>query len=330
MSGVQFARVESYAVCNRAGSTRANADGILGEALREEGRCDHVEKPMKPSIVLGDEQTAKIIREELDTMLLFGKAEIETKDGKKTRKMAKDSPVLAACVFSYPGRSPALTSEWKAWAQVKAEAKKAGQIAPPPPESYKAFKAWQEDVLRFASKKYGDRLRFAVAHFDESHPHLHIYALAKMRPDGVVDLKGLHPGRDAKEAVRKSGKEKGETEKEFASRQMAAYKAAMRGWQDEYQESVGKLHAQARFGPKRRRMSRGEWAAEKDRLREEKGLRTKLAAAEEEVASLKQKEIERAARAAQRLIERAATVAKGVDSVPPHLRGGPKPKGPGG
>jgi hypothetical protein len=272
MSGVQFARVEGYAITPRKTSKRSSADDILAEAMREEGHCNHVEQPLEPTFVFGDASTVETVRAELDSIALFGKTEIAlaAKKGGGTgiRKLGCDAPVLTAAVFSYPGRTAALNAEWKLYAKARKEAKADGKPLPNPPASWRAFKKWQDDVLGFAKEQYDGQLRFAVAHFDEEHPHLHVYAVAKKRPDDVVELLGLHPGRDAKEAVRAAGKEKGETEKEFAARQMKAYKSAMQAWQDAYHDKVGKHHGQARLGPKRRRMSRGEWKADQKRNRE--------------------------------------------------------------
>lgn len=266
--GTQFVREETYAATTRKGSKSPSADGIIGEALRESGKCDHVEKPQKPSFVFGTEADLLAAREEVYRLAREGKTEVKRANGKvEKRKMASDAPTLAAFVFSYPGKSAALFNEWKAYNQIRREEEKRGRRPPPPPKSWLEVEKWKKLVVSFLQKKHGKNFKCALCHMDEEYLHIHAYVIAEQRPDGVVMLNGLHPGRDAKEAARREIVE-GETKKEAAARQMRAYKAAMREFQNEYHEEVGKKTGQARFGPKRRRMTRGEWAEEKRRNRE--------------------------------------------------------------
>ena len=273
--GVQFFRVQSYGATAKKGSRSRTADSVLAEAMRVEGHAPHVPKPREPEVLFGN---LDAIGDEIARLAREGKAEKVRADGSvTTRKLHANAPTLAAAVLSYPGATPALLNEWKL-------AMKAGK----PPASFTAFERWKKLTLEWLRSEWGDKFKAAVVHWDESHPHIHAYAVAEQRVDGVVDLTGLHVGRDAKQNARKLAV-KGETASEAATRQKVAYVEAMKAIQDRYNESVGKRCGQARFGPKRRRMSRGEWKAEKQRLREEAALHAKIERQAEHIAALEQK-----------------------------------------
>lgn len=202
--GTQFARIESYGAGVRKGSKNPSADGVIGEALREDGKCDHVERPQKPNFAFGTEADLLWVREEVFRLARDGKTEVTRSDGRKElRKLANDAPTLTAAVFSYPSRSIPLQTEWKAYAQILREAKRQGRNPPPPPKSWVAFENWKKKVVKFMQEKYGDKFKAALYHMDEEHIHIHAYAVANQRPDGVVVLTGMHDGRDAKEEARR-------------------------------------------------------------------------------------------------------------------------------
>ena len=101
------------------------------------------------------------------------------------------------------------------------------------------YQKWASLNLEYLQNKYGDNLRAVVEHTDEEYPHLHFY----VQSDTEVNAKMIHDGY-------KAGKD---------------YKRACQKWQDEYYEAVAVKCGMARLGPKRRRLNRAEWHAEKER-----------------------------------------------------------------
>ena len=98
------------------------------------------------------------------------------------------------------------------------------------------------DVLEFHRKHIGP-IDSAIVHWDETYPHLHIYTSS-------MDARGLTPGWRAKREVLDAGGK--------AKDANAAYKEAMRGWQDAFYLEVGQLNGLDRLGPKRQRLTRRE------------------------------------------------------------------------
>ena len=68
---------------------------------------------------------------------------------------------------------------------------------------------------------------------------------------GGKSVKPLHPGYAASVPIRQAGGTQ--------AAQSDAYKAAARGWQDEYHKKVAAECGLARLGPGRQRLSRAQW-----------------------------------------------------------------------
>lgn len=109
---------------------------------------------------------------------------------------------------------------------------------------------FREATVAWLREQYGPRLRSVVEHIDEAYPHLHFYAV----PLAGERFEVLHPGREAAAKKAQEGGKKGA--------QNAQYKAAMQGWQDDFQTAVAARFGLLRHGPKRRRLTRGAWVAE--------------------------------------------------------------------
>ena len=92
-----------------------------------------------------------------------------------------------------------------------------------PAEQAKDWPRFREATVAWLREQYGERLRSVVEHTDEAHPHLHFYAV----PLPGERFEVLHPGRQAAAKKAQQGAKKGA--------QNAAYKAAMVGWQDDFQ-----------------------------------------------------------------------------------------------
>lgn len=124
-----------------------------------------------------------------------------------------------------------------------------------PSEQAKDWPRFREATVAWLKQQYGERLRSVVEHTDEAHPHLHFYAV----PLPGERFEVLHPGRQAAAKKAQQGAKKGA--------QNAAYKAAMVGWQDDFQNAVAAHFALTRRGPGKRRLTRGAWKAEQEQAR---------------------------------------------------------------
>lgn len=211
----QFIHVECYA---RKGSQQAgkppkmSAREVAAEAERQPGNCPHVHSPRPPVVLHGTTP-----RDALADAEAWAN---QAKDA-QGRKLRQDGHCLLAGVVSMPAER---ADEWP------------------------AFRAAAVEWLR---REYGERLRCAVEHTDEPHPHLHFYAV----PLPGERFEVLHAGQRAAKAAASAGMVKG--------KQNSEYIAAMRGWQDRFHSEVSAEHGLLRLGPARQRLSRAEWQAQK-------------------------------------------------------------------
>ena len=169
----QFARIESFGLTvSKQAKTKKNKTTILGacgEAARVEGFTKHLEEPGTADIVFG-----------INPMDLHRQIEKGFKTQNRARKKAggkarqKDSLLMSAGVFSYPG------------------------------EVDDDFYQWQADCIAYLKDEYGDKFKSAVVHLDESNPHLHFFLcdLKKLTVD-----EGLDPAKtdQRKQRVLKDG-----------------------------------------------------------------------------------------------------------------------------
>lgn len=124
------------------------------------------------------------------------------------RSIRKDQKTLVTIVASYPAKMEELGNDAALAADVR---------------------QWEARTVAWLRRQYGDQVLSVVRHVDEAHPHLHAYVLP-------FDLKAqsLHSGAEAKRAVMSSERCPGEDGKARNRRGDAAYRAAMREWQDSY------------------------------------------------------------------------------------------------
>lgn len=187
----QFAHTESFSLNKNPKSKKTDVAGVCGEVTRSPGFCDHVDEVEKPDLIYG-----------INPLELQTKITVRFKQLKKESKGSgvagprKDRLVLTAGIFSYPGT-----------------------------ETDETFYEWQADCVDYLKKEYGDNLKSVVAHYDESHPHLHFLLcdLKTLRVDG-----GLDPAKTAQHEFR-------QLKKEVTVSQFDALKA----FQDRFHAQVG-------------------------------------------------------------------------------------------
>ena len=198
-----------------------SAGQIIDEVLREPHAVPHVENPQKPNFVLGSEDDLRTLIPRIEA------AAASYKNPKDGRKLRSDAHVLLAGVASYPR-----------------------EAAENNPANYEKWKAKTVDFLR---EKYGDKLFSVVEHLDESHPHIHFYAVDFEN----LNAKMLHDGHRAAAQLPQLSKEAG-----------LAFKGAMREYQSTYYQNVGAQVGLTRIGPGRKRATRDEWNAQKAEAKE--------------------------------------------------------------
>lgn len=120
-----------------------------------------------------------------------------------------------------------------------------------PAERAQDWPGFRETSLKWLKKRYGDRLRSVVEHTDEEHPHIHFYIVP--RPGEGCET--VHNGYRARLEARRRGEKAGAVR--------LAYKQAMRALQDEFGAAVAAQFGLARLGPRRQRLTRAAWKAQK-------------------------------------------------------------------
>jgi hypothetical protein len=225
----QFVHLETYS--RKSDSKGRSVGWVLSEAAREPGASPHVPRPLPPEIVFGVslDEVGRQHDQECDV------ARVTLANG-RTRALRKDQKTLLTVVASHPAKMD----------QVRTDSAVAADVT-----------AWEGLTVAWLQKQYGPGLLSVVRHVDESHPHLHAYIL----PDDLRAAR-LHPGNEAKRLVTVAGPQGDENAKALNRRGDAAYKSAMRQWQDSYHNQVGVRSGLARLGPGRRRLSREQWQTE--------------------------------------------------------------------
>lgn len=165
----QFIHLEAYSLqANQQGGKNAKFNKevkartvreVLGEALRKEGFCNHVQEPEAPGVLYGDLNAIEAL------CVDYHKNHKNTDKNGKEKSLRSDANVLIAGVVSLEG----IEQNYKDWDQYKI------------------------DVLGFLKEKYGENLAAVVEHTDEENPHLHFYIVPKIGQR----LDDLHDGKKA-------------------------------------------------------------------------------------------------------------------------------------
>ncbi|MCB2403561.1 plasmid recombination protein [Rhizobium ruizarguesonis] len=230
--GYQFVHLESFA--RKADAKGRSTDFIFAEASRKPEASVHVSNPLPPVVVYG--VGIEAVQDMHDAAAAA--ATIRVKGG-HVRKVAKDKKTLHTVVASHP-----FTMD-----EIRAD-----------PAKQREVEEWERRTVQWLKDQYGDDLKSVIRHEDESHFHVHAYIVPTADP-AMAALK-YHPGTVAKREIMSAGLAEGEDTKALSKRADAAYKQAMRQWQNSYHEAVAVPCGLTRLGPQRRRLSRDEWQRE--------------------------------------------------------------------
>ncbi|KAA0698606.1 hypothetical protein DTW90_12495 [Neorhizobium sp. P12A] len=228
----QFIHLESF---SRKGDGKGRSTAfIFAEARRDPSACVHVANPAPPTVVYGlDVADVEALHD-----AAADAARTTPKDG-KPRRLRQDHKTLHTVIASHPYTMDGVRAD---------------------PEKRKEAEVWERRTIGWLRSQYGSDLKSVVRHEDESHFHIHAYIV----PTDDPEMRALrhHPGVSAKRAAMAAGPAEGEDSKTLSKRGDAAYKQALRAWQDSYHDAVGIPCGLARIGPRRRNLPRGEWQRE--------------------------------------------------------------------
>lgn len=122
-----------------------------------------------------------------------------------------------------------------------------GVVSGPEGMNDENWQKYRDESIAWLKKKYGVRLCSIVEHTDESHRHIHFLAVPKLGEN----FGAVHAGHAAYEN-RPPGISK-----------TVAFRSAMEKEQDQFHAEIGIRWGLTRFGPKRKRLTRKQWHAEK-------------------------------------------------------------------
>ncbi len=207
---------------------------VMAEARRDAMASVHVTNPSAPVVVYGS--TIDEVEAMHDAAAAVATTAVK---GGKPRKLRQDHKTLHTVIASHP-----YTME-----EVRTD-----------PAKLREAEEWERRTIAWLRAQYGSDLKSVVRHEDESHFHVHAYIV----PTDDPEMRALrhHPGVVAKRAMMAAGPADGDDIKVLSKRADAAYKSAMRSWQDSYHDAVGVPCGLARLGPQRRRLTREQWKAE--------------------------------------------------------------------
>lgn len=244
----QFIHMEAFS--KKGDSKGRTVSFVMSEARRDPVASVHVANPSPPVVVYGS--TVDEVEAMHDAAAAVAMTAVK---GGKPRKLRQDHKTLHTVIASHP-----FTME-----EVRAD-----------PAKLQEAEEWERRTIGWLRSQYGDDLKSVVRHEDESHFHIHAYVV----PTDDPEMRALrhHPGVVAKRAMMAAGPAEGEDNKALSKKADAAYKSAMRSWQDAYHDAVGVPCGLARLGPQRRRLTREQWKAEQVQA---KALRTTIHRARE-------------------------------------------------
>jgi hypothetical protein len=255
--GYQFLHLEAYSLQprKRKGEQSRSIADVLAEAGRDPSHSQHIEKIKPPKYLFGEPLSAILAGLTRDA------ENARDRTGKK--KLPRDAKILLAGIASAPIPTEILLEDMK---RFEASKDKNGRGDPELITSYMLeYDIWRKKTMEFLAKRFGDSLRTVVMHYDEPHIHIHFYCRNELK-NGTLNLDGLHDGMDAERALALGRAARNEKKGAGPKMRWAAYCNAMRGLQDYYWATVGAFCAQARLGPRKRRLKNKEYKTEQIQL----------------------------------------------------------------
>ena len=220
----QFLRIEGYGRHpSKRKSNGRSMEGVAFEAERQTGYCSHVKHPKPPITLFGGEPREAV-------RLAAERAE-QAVDG-ADKKLRCDALIFLGGVASYPVE----------WERVRNDDNQKMRL-----------RRWLKLLLKFLKAKYPETLCYVLLHTDERYPHVHWGAVPKLEPNKRMRLSSIHPGHAASERIKADGGTNAAA--------MRAYKRAMVELQDAIHAEVYAPVGIARVGPRRQRLTRGEYKA---------------------------------------------------------------------
>lgn len=250
MSGPQFVHLQTFS--RKPNPAGQSVSQVLGELARNPEFSRHLESPKPPELV--DGLSPFDLMQQHDLMIQNAKVEVRVKGKVKHRAVRKDRHTLMTVVASYP----------IPWERIKDN-----------PEEMKDLRSWEGKNIAFFKQMFGKQYQSTVRHTDEEFPHLHIFALPELVPG--IDATALHPGKRAKQKAEELARKEGLSAREAVAIGNKELKRNMRKFQDIYYTHVGEPCGLLRLGPKRQRLTRKVYQAQKHaaRLRSESVLEVK-------------------------------------------------------
>jgi hypothetical protein len=219
---------------------KATASGVIDEAMRTPSHSEHVKNPKPPKILFGMDPRQMLLELKADAAI--------AKDRTGKRKLPKGAQILVAGVASMPLKTVELLADFESY-------KKTGVKG----ECLTAYDKWKKLLLPYLNETYGDSLQSVILHFDEAQIHAHFYCRNELK-NGTLNLDNLDIATDAERALNLPRESRG---KGKASERFTARIEALKKYQDDYFEAVGKRMGWSRKGPKVRRLTHQEYTAEK-------------------------------------------------------------------
>jgi hypothetical protein len=228
----QFVHLESYS--RRADAHGRSTNYIFDEAVRKPIACTHVKVAEPPTTIWGvDVEEVRAMHDAAAAVAMTPGAHA------RLRKIAISQKTLQTVVASHPHTVTDVCADPAKLAEVR---------------------QWERLTIDWLRRQYGPALKSIIRHTDEKQWHVHAFIVPTADPE--LKAASYHPGVVAKRAVMAAGRRPDEDGKALNKRSNAAYKSAMREWQDSYHEAVALRCGLTRLGPARRRLTREEWKAE--------------------------------------------------------------------
>ncbi len=221
----EFLHFRGYARKSTKGSPTLT--DVLGEARRHPHHCAHLRDPRPPVVRYGVP---------LETVATILDERLRAARDRLGRPLPSTSLALLAGVTSWPTQ------------RVEVEASDAERVA---------YEMWVHLCIEFFRRLFGTALLSIVEHVDEPHLHLHVFAAASDDPDThLYSLESVWPPIAAEGTARRAGKTR------MAQRE--AYRTEAIKIQSDYYNRVGAPSGLTRFGPRRQRLTREAWRAQRD------------------------------------------------------------------